>query len=205
MPLLKAKEKKERALGTKLFLKGIRCNSPKCAMVRRPYRPGIHGKKYRSALSEFGQQLLEKQKIKISYGLKESQIEKIFDKAAKAGNIGQNVVSILERRLDNVIFKIGFAASRICARQYVNHGHFLVNNKKVTVPSYQVKINDIISIKPASKDLLIFRDLSNSIKKYNPPDWLTLDKEKIEGKVKSLPHDIETPFDVNIVVDYYSR
>jgi len=197
---IRAKEKKERALGEKLFLKGIRCNSPKCAMVRRPYRPGMHGKRRHGALSEFGQQLLEKQRIKISYGLKESQIARIFKEASP-----RQIIGALERRLDNTVFRLGVAPSRITARQYISHGHFLVNNKKVTIPSFLVKVGDIISIKSASKNLLIFKELSNTIKKHNPPEWLEVDGEKIEGKIKSLPSDAELTFNINLVVDYYSR
>lgn len=199
------KEKKERALGAKLFLKGHRCNSQKCAMIRRPYRPGMHGKSRRGALSEYGQQLLEKQRIKVSYGLKEAQLNKLFEQASKTGDIGKSIVSLLERRLDNIIFKSGIASSRIIARQYISHGHIMVNNRKVTIPSYLVKVGDIVSIRPESKNLLIFKDLSNSIKKYNEPEWLSLDKEKIEGKIKSAPFEEELPFDINLVVDYYSR
>jgi len=203
---IKAKEKKERALGVKLFLKAERCNSPKCAMVRRPYRPGIHGKSRHRAISEYGQQLMEKQKIKITYGLKESQMANIFKRALKKkGSLSEVIVSLLERRLDNTVFRLGFAPSRIMARQLVSHGHILVNGRKVTVASFLVKVGDVISIKPSSLNSLIFKELSNTIKKHQPPQWLTIDAEKIEGKVKSLPSAIEMPFDINLVVDYYSK
>jgi small subunit ribosomal protein S4 len=204
--LLKAKEKKERALGVKLFLKGERCASPKCAMIRRPYRPGMHGKKRRGALSEFGQQLMEKQRIKASYGLGEAQMRQLFKRAIqKTSGVGQAVINILEKRLDNVVYRLGLAPSRITARQYISHGHFLVNGEKNTFPSFQVKTGDVISIKPESKNLLIFKDLPTTIKKYNPPDWLDLNKEKLEGRVKSLPQTGDISFDINLVVDYYSR
>lgn len=204
--LLKAKEKKERALKTKLFLKSDRCSSPKCAMVRRPYKPGAHGKSRRSAsLSEYGQQLLEKQKLRISYGIKEAQLRKIFKEAAKSAAIGQAIISILERRLDNAAFRAGLAGSRIIARQLITHGHIWVNGKKTTMPSTILKIGDIVSINPDSMPLLIFKDLPNTIKKYNPPEWVEINTEKLEGKIKSLPTDIEIPFDINMVVDYYSR
>lgn len=203
--LLKTREKKERALGTKLFLKGERCYGPKCAMVRRPYKPGMHGKgKRRRALSEYGQQLLEKQRIKVSYGLNETQMRNIF-KAAKTGLIGKTIASGLERRLANVVFRLGFAPSRTAARQLVNHGHILVNSKKTTSPSFLVKIGDVISINPSSKEDLIFKDLPNTIKKYQPPGWLIIDEGKLEGKIKSFPGSEELPFDINLVVDYYSR
>lgn len=204
--LIKAKEKKERALGVKLFLKGHRCSSQKCAMIRRPYKPGIHGKRRRGTLSEFGQQLLEKQKIKISYGLKESQMVKIFKEASKSGSMVQAIVSILEMRLDNAVFRSGFVPSRIVARQLIGHGHFMVNGKKVTIPSYRVKVGDVISIKQSSKELLIFKDLPNIIKKYNSPDWISLDVDKLESKIKKMPIEIlEQIFNINLVVDYYSR
>ena len=202
----KSAEKKERALGVKLFLKGGRCNSPKCAMIRRPYRPGIHGKKRRRALSEYGQQILEKQRIKVNYGLNETQMRRIFKKALKKKSAtGETMIENLERRLDNVIFRLGLSPSRITAKQYINHGHFLVNNRKVSIPSYGIKTGDIVSIKPRSKSLLIFKELPTIIKKYNPPDWLELDSEKLEGRIKSLPQNIEIPFDIDLVVDYYSK
>lgn len=202
----KAKEKQERALGMKLFLKGERCNSPKCAMVRRPTRPGMHGGKRRRALSEYGEQLLEKQRIRVSYGLREAQLEKIVNKAfKKTGATGEAIVNYLERQLSNVVFRLGMASSRIVAKQLISHGHFLVNGRKVTISSYSVKPGDIISIRPRSKNILIFNDLSTKLKKYETPEWLFLDKEKIEGKIISMPKDIGTTFDINLVVDYYSK
>ena len=202
----KAKEKQERALGMKLFLKGERCNSPKCAMVRRPTRPGMHGGKRRRALSEYGEQLLEKQRIRVSYGLREAQLEKIVNKAfKKTGATGEAIVNYLERQLSNVVFRLGMASSRIVAKQLISHGHFLVNGRKVTISSYSVKPGEIISIRPRSKNILIFNDLSTKLKKYETPEWLFLDKEKIEGKVISMPKDIGTTFDINLVVDYYSK
>lgn len=199
-------EKKERALGMKLFLKGERCNSPKCAMVRRPNRPGMHGGKRRRAPSEYGEQLLEKQRIRISYGLREAQLVKIVKNSLKkTGVVGETIINYLERQLSNVIFRLGLASSRIIARQLISHGHFFVNAKKIAISSYSVKIGDVISIKPSSQELLIFKDLPSKIKKYDPPQWLFLDKEKIEGKVISLPKDVGIPFDINLLVDYYSK
>ena len=201
------KEKKERALGEKLFLKGERCLSPKCAVVRRPYRPGVHGRKRsKGKLSEFGQQLQEKQKLKLTYGLKETQFKHLFKEAfKKSGSESSIVLEKLERRLDNVVFRLGFAVSRSITRQMVSHSHILVNNKRVNTPSYSVKIGDIISIKPKSKDLPLFKDLQDKIKKYEPPSWLSLDKEKLEGKIITMPSNIQTPFNINLVVEYYSR
>lgn len=200
------KEKKERALGVKLFLKGERCNSPKCAMVRRPYKPGPHGKTSRGSRSEFAAQLLEKQKIMFSYGLRDNQLKRIFQEAiSKKEAVRGTIVKLLETRLDNTLFRSGFAPSRITARQYVSHGHILVNDKKVTIPSYRVKPGDVISIKPSSKELLIFKDLPANIKKYEAPEWLSLDKGKVESRVKSWPSTEDMTFDINVVVDYYSR
>lgn len=204
--MFNTKEKKERALGAKLFLKGERCSSPKCAMVRKPYRPGVHGKTYRRSISEVGRQLIEKQKIRLTYGLKESQLKKIFRKAiTRRKVISQEVISLLERRLDNTVYRLGFAPSRAVARQVINHGHILVNGRKVNIPSYEVKVGDNISINPKSLNSSIFKDLETSLKKYEPPEWLVLDKEKKTGKVKSLPKDAELIFDINLVVDHYSK
>lgn len=202
----RSKEKQERALGMKLFLKGERCSSPKCVMVRRPNRPGIHGSKRRRAISEYGSQLLEKQRIKVSYGLREAQLAKIVKNSLKkTGAISETIINYLERQLSNVVFRLGLVSSRVIARQLINHGHFLVNGKKVTSPSYLVKAGDMISIKPSSQNLLIFKDLLIKIKKYEPPEWLNLDREKLEGKVMWLPQNVEIPFDINLVVDYYSK
>lgn len=193
-------------MGVSLGLKAHRCDSPKCAMVRRPYKPGPHGKSRQKALSEFGQQLSEKQKIMVSYGLRENQLRRVFKEASgKKEAVTGSVVNLLERRLDNTVFRMGFAPSRITARQYVSHGHFLVNGRKVTIPSYQIKVNDVITVKPSSSNLLIFKGPSDNIKQYQAPSWVSVNKEKLEGKIKSLPHDIEIPFDINLVVDYYSR
>lgn len=157
-------------------------------------------------LSEYGNQLLEKQRLRISYGLREEQLAKIFKEAlSKPGLIAERILGILERQFVNVVYRLGFAPSRIVARQLIGHGHLMVNGKKVNIPSYEVRVGDVISIKPASRELLLFSDLPNTIKKYNSPDWLELDKEKLEGRVKSLPHDVEMPFDINLVVDYYSK
>jgi len=202
----KSAEKRERALGMKLFLKGDRCSSPKCAMVRRPNRPGIHGARRRRALSEYGDQLLEKQRVKVSYGLREAQLSKIVKSAMKrTGTVSEIIVSELERQLSNAVFRVGLTSSRVIARQLINHGHFLVNGKNVSSPSFAVKVGDVISVKPSSQKLLIFDNLSNKLKKYDPAEWLYLDKDKMEGRVISLPKDAEIPFDISLVVDYYSK
>lgn len=204
--MFNTKEKRERALGTKLFLKAHRCNSPKCVLVRKPYRPGLHGQGRRRVLSEFGQQLAEKQKIKASYGIREAQMKNIFSAAMRnPGLTGNVIIQLLERRLDNVVFRLGLALSRSVARQLVGHRHILVNGKIVFAPSYLVKIKDKISIRPQSKNHPAFKDFGELLKKYEAPVWLLLDKEKLEGEMTALPKDVETPFDVNMVVDYYSK
>ena len=199
-------EKKERALGIKLFLKGDRCNSPKCAMVRRPYRPGRHGKRRSGAPTEFKLQLQEKQKIKATYGIREAYMKKIVGEAFKnPGVTGQMIISLLERRLDNVVFRLGLVPSRSVARQMVNHGHFFINGRPVTVPSYRVEVGDKISIRPKSKEQPVFKDLAINLKKVESPVWLALDGEKLEGIIVALPKDIESIFDIKLVIDYYSK
>jgi len=204
--MFNTREKKERSLGVRLFLKGDRCSGPKCAVVRNPSRPGLHGKARRRALSEVGQQLQEKQKVQYSYGIREIYLRKVFEAASKnPGVTGEMVIATLERRLDNVVYRLGFTPSRSVARQLVGHGHFLVNGKRVNIPSYLVKIGDLISIRPQSKDHIVFKDLDENFKKAEPPIWLMRDNEKMEGEMDSLPKDCEMPFDINMIVDYYSK
>ncbi len=199
------REKKERSVGVKLFLKAHRCNSPKCVTIRRPQRPGLHGKAYKT-LSEFGQQQKEKQRIRFTYGLREVQMKRVVGEATKnPGVTGPLIISLLERRLDNTVYRLGFAPSRSVARQLVNHGHILVNSRKVTVSSYRVKTGETITIRPRSKDHPVFKESADTLKKYEPPVWLAVDAEKMEGKVLSAPKDFDVPFDVNLVVDYYSK
>jgi len=200
------KEKKERSLGTKLFLKAHRCNSPKCVTIRRPQRPGLHGKARRRPVSEFGQQLAEKQKIKCSYGIREAQMEKVFKTASKSVSVtGEMIMQLLERRLDNAVFRVGLADSRAIARQLVGHGHIFVNGKRVSIPSYLVKLGDKISIRPKSKDHICFKNLGEKMKNFEAPIWFKFNKESLEGEVISMPKDYDVPFDVNMVVDYYSK
>ena len=198
-------EKKERSLGVKLGIKGDRCMSPKCALTRKPHRPGQHGK---SPLKkgEFGNQLQEKQRIRFTYGLSDKQLEAVFGRAAKKDEPTPiAVLKELESRLDSVVYRLGFAGSRSIARKMVGHGHFMVNKNKVTIPSYKVKVKDIIKIRPESKDIANFKDLSARVKDLQVPSWLSLDKEKLEATVLSAPKDIDSPFDISLVVDYYLR
>lgn len=195
------KEKKERSLGTKLFLKGERCSSPKCVMVRRPHRPGVHGHKPRP-LSEYGRQLQEKQKARLIYGLTNRQMESLFKKFSK-----EKISLTLEMRLDRVVFLLGLAKSPRIARQLISHGHILVNNKKVRVPSYSVKIGDIVEIRPESKKSKLFEGLTDYLKKNTPPDWLEVNREAHKGKVVKNPEtDTYTiPFNIDLVNEFYSR
>ncbi len=193
-------------MGIKLSIRGDRCLSPKCASIRKPYRPGQHGKKFRRRLSEFGNQLQEKQKIKFSYSLSDKQLKRIFEEAAISGDSSIEAVTVaLENRLDNIVMRLGFAESRSIARQIVNHGHILVNDRKAKTPSYRLKVGDNVSIKPVSQNLLPFRELALKLKKYEPPLWLSLDKEKLIGQMEALPRQVDLPFDLNLVVDYYSK
>lgn len=198
--------KKERALGVSLQLKPFRSASPKSAILRRPSRPGQHGSGRRRPPSEFAQQLAEKQKFKYTYGLRDAQMRRIFQKAAKSpSNTGPQFLNLLERRLDNVIFRLGIAPSRSVARQLISHGHIQVNGKRVKSSSYQVKPGNSIRIRPESKDQQIFKELGERMKKYVTPNWLTVDPVSFEGTVKTLPKDLEFPFDIALVVDYYSK
>lgn len=198
----KIKEKKERALGVKLFIKAERCNSPKCAMIRKPYRPGMHGNKQkRGSISEFCEQLREKQKLQLSYGLNNRQLRNIFK------NLDKNkIIQTLEKRLDKVVFLLGFTKSPRIARQLISHGHIIVNGRKVTIPSYIIKIGDSIEIRKESKNLKIFEGLEQDLKKHNCPDWLNLNTDLLLGKCVNEPDkDTQAPCNIDLVGEFYSR
>ncbi len=201
------KEKKERRIGERLNLKAERCQSPKCAAVRKPYQPGAHGPTgRRRALSEFGVQLREKQKVKISYGLDDRNLRQLFSNAQKSkGSSALKLVELLERRLDNVVMKLGLAASRNISRQLITQGHVLVNTKKVRSPGFSVKVGDTIHIKPGSELKLYFPKWKEVMAKYEPPAWLHLDPAKFEGKVLSLPQESSVPFEANLLIESFSR
>ena len=176
-----------RREGQKLFLKGERCYGNKCAVVRRAYAPGQHGAQ-RKKLSEYGVQLREKQKAKRFYGILESQFRKYFDIAVrKKGVTGEVLLQILESRLDNVVYRMGFASTRAEARQLVRHGHFEVNGRRVNIPSYLVKVNDTISVKEKSKKLERFKEILDVTGAKIVPNWLEVDQENLTGKVAALP------------------
>ncbi|MCR5482569.1 MAG: 30S ribosomal protein S4 [Clostridia bacterium] len=194
-----------RREGQKLFLKGERCYSAKCALEKKNYAPGQHGQS-RKKMSEYGLQLREKQKAKRFYGLQETQFRNLFDKAArKAGITGENLLILLESRLDNVVFRLGFASSRKEARQLVVHGHFTVNGKKVDIPSYEVKAGDVIKVKEKSTNSPKFKEVKEM--SISVPAWVTVDVEKLEGKVVALPRreEIDTPIAEHLIVELYSK
>jgi small subunit ribosomal protein S4 len=194
----------------KLFLKGDRCNGPKCGMVKRAYIPGVHGKKMsRGNRSEYGVQLSAKQKIKRIYGVLEKQFRKHFnDVKGKKGVTGDLLLIRLETRLDNVVYRMGFGASRSQARQLVNHGLIAVNGRKVSIPSYEVKVGQTIGIKTGKEQKNYFKNIEQVLKnKQDFPSWIVFDNQKYEGKIVSLPsrEEIGTNVDAQIVVEYYSR
>ena len=194
-----------RREGQKLFLKGERCYSTKCAMEKRSYAPGQHGQG-RKKVSEYGTQLREKQKAKRFYGLQEAQFRNLFDKAVKRKGItGENLLMFLETRLDNVVFRLGFAYSRKEARQLVTHGHFTVNGSKVNIPSYLCSEGDIIKVKEKSTQSPKFREIKEMT--ITVPSWLTVDVDKLEGKVLNLPtrDEIDTPVAEHLIVELYSK
>jgi small subunit ribosomal protein S4 len=194
----------------KLFLKGDRCNGPKCGMVKRAYIPGVHGKKMsRGNRSEYGIQLSAKQKIKRIYGVLEKQFRKHFDDVSgKKGVTGDLLLIRLETRLDNVVYRMGFGSSRAQSRQLVNHGLISVDGKKVSIPSCAVKVGQTISIKAGKEQKNYFKNMEQVLKnKQDFPGWIIFDHQKLEGKVVSLPkrEEIGTNVDAQIVVEYYSR
>jgi small subunit ribosomal protein S4 len=194
-----------RREGQKLYLKGERCYSNKCAIDKRGYAPGQHGQ-MRKKLSNYGLQLREKQKAKRFYGLLESQFRSYFEKAEKQSGItGENLLRILETRLDNVVYRMGFANSRKEARQLVRHGHFIVNGKKVNVPSYLVSLNDVIKAKEKSASLSKLKEMAETT--INVPNWLQVNRENLEGKIVSLPtrEDIDIPIAEHLIVELYSK
>lgn len=205
---LEPKCKQCRRLGEKLFLKGERCATAKCGLVKRNFAPGFHGPKGRRRLSDFGLQLAEKQKAKKFYNLLEKQFRLTFEKAQKkTGDAGKNFFRLLEMRLDNVVYRLGFAASRSQARQLVNHGHFSVNDRKASTPSFAVKAGDVIKIKKSSAKSPYFRGVMESAKKAQLPSWLNLNSEDLSAKVLHEPADNDLPQQINaqMIIEHYSK
>jgi len=196
-----------RREGTKLFLKGDRCFSAKCGIEKRAYPPGQHGQG-RARFSDYGVQLREKQKVKRMYGLLENQFAQTMKRASRMkGRAGENLLVLLERRLDNVVFRMGFATSRSEARQLVRHGHFLLNERKATIPSLQVKPGSKITVKEKSRKVARIAGALEALEGRSVPQWVEIDKENFEGTVKSLParEDITMPIQEQLIVELYSR
>ncbi len=203
-----------RREGQKLFLKGERCLGPKCAIERRNYPPGIHGRRAaaRRKVSDYGMQLREKQKVRRIYGVMERQFRRYFKEAARRkGMTGVTLLTILERRLDNVVYRLGFADSRAQARQLVRHGHFEVVRKdkarKTDIPSFQVDPGDVIAVRQGSRSKPYFKERLQLLEQATPPAWLTLDVNNMRGTVLREPtrEDIEIPLNEQLIVEYYSR
>ena len=200
-----------RRLGQKLFLKGERCFSPKCAMIKRAYAPGPQKKRRGGSPSEYKKSLEEKQTLKKWYGLSERQFKKYvkqtLSKMGKVDDVSAELIRRLEKRLDNVIFRLGFAKSRAQARQLVSHGYFLINSKPVNIPSYEVKKDDIISIKENKKQKGVLKELSTSLKRQEVPAWLLLNKEKLEAKTAGEPNldEVKPPAEISLIFEFYSR
>ena len=196
-----------RREGKKLFLKGDRCTSGKCALDRRSTAPGQHGAANKK-MREYGVQFREKQKTKRYYGLLEKQFHNCFVEAERReGMTGENLLKILECRLDNVVYRMGMAESRKEARQLVLHAHFLLNGKKVNIPSISIKVGDVITVAPTSKDSAKFKELAEGIDSKISPKWLEVNKENLSAKVIALPErdDIDFPFTEQLIVELYSK
>jgi small subunit ribosomal protein S4 len=196
-----------RREGVKLFLKGDRCYSDKCGVEKRPFPPGMAGKK-RPRDSEYRVQLREKQKAKRSYGVLEKQFRNYYELASRQQGItGENLLRLLESRLDNVVYRLGFAASRDEARQTVRHNHILVNGKRVNIPSYRVRPGDLVSLAPAARDLIVVKAAIISSARVEVPGWLEVDVEKLQGSVLSMPQrdQIDMPVREQLIVELYSK
>ena len=196
-----------RREGAKLFLKGSRCYSKKCAFERRPTPPGQHGVRRRK-VGDYGLQLREKQKVRRTYSVLERQFKNYFDAAeARPGVTGENLLRLLELRLDNAVFRMGFATSRAAARQLVAHGHFAVNGRPTNVPSFQLKSGDRVEVRESHREREPFKVAKETLRSHQPPDWLSIDAAKLSGSVLDQPRRDQMPLDLNeqLVVEYYSR
>lgn len=199
-----------RREGAKLFLKGTKCFTEKCPVERRPYAPGQHGQATarRKKMSEFAKQLREKQKIKRMYGLLEGQFRRYFEKAERLKGItGENLIILLERRLDNMVYRMGFATSRAEARQMVRHGHFLIDGRKVDIPSYLLKPGQVVTVRERSRKVERIVSALEQAERRGVPEWLEVSKDNFSGHVKAVPvrADITMPFNEQLVVELYSK
>lgn len=192
----------------KLFLKGDRCYTDKCGYERRAYAPGQHGQNRRRKASDYGEQLREKQKVKRIYGIAERQFRGYYFRASRMkGVTGENLLLLLERRLDNIIYRLGFASDHAEARQLVRHGHFQVNGSHVNIPSYLVRVNDVITVREKSKKVARLSDSLAAVDRRGVPQWLELDKDNFRGKIKSFParEDFTMPIREQLIVELYSK
>lgn len=192
----------------KLFLKGDRCYSDKCAFDRRGYPPGQHGQGRRRKVSDYGIQLREKQKVKRMYGLSEKQFRLFFKRAdSHKGITGTNLLVQLERRLDNVVYRLGFVNSRSQGRHFVLHNHFLVNGKRVNIPSYQIGVDDVVEVREKSRKIKSIEDALEAVVRRGLPQWLDLEKDNYKGVIKSFPvrEDIAMPIQEQLIVELYSK
>lgn len=197
-----------RRHGQQLFLKGDKCLTDKCPVKRRPYPPGQHGQRRGRKVSDFGQQLREKQRTRRIYGVLERQFRNHFELAdQQAGPTGENLLRVLEQRLDNVVYRLGFGDSRSQARQLVRHGHFMLNGRKTDVPSALVKAGDVVSVKPESRESEYFKLIGDKLARIDTPAWLSLNAAAQSGRVVRLPQRDEVGMDINepLIVEYYSR
>ncbi len=192
----------------KLFLKGDRCYGDKCAFERRPYPPGQHGQRRGGKYSDYQLQLREKQKVKRIYGVLERQFRRYYERAEKQKGItGTNLLMLLECRLDNMVYRMGFASSRTQARQLVRHSHFLVNKRKVNMPSFQVKVGDVVEVREGSRKLPVILEAMETVVRRGTPSWVEVDKENFRGTLKALPtrEELTMPIQEQLIVELYSK
>ena len=197
-----------RREGMKLFLKGAKCFSDKCPIEKRNFAPGQHGKDRKAKIVGYGLQLREKQKTKRMYFTQEGQFRNYFEKAARGkGVTGEMLLQQLERRLDNVVYRLGFGMSRRLARQLVRHGHVHVNGRKVNIPSYEVSVGEEITIRESSRKLAVLEQAKEFASHQNPPNWLEIDRENFKGRILSLPkrEEIQMPVNEQLIVELYSK
>lgn len=192
----------------KLFLKGDRCYSDKCAFDRRSYAPGQHGQRRRGKISDYGVQLREKQKVKRLYGLSEKQFRLFFERADRQKGItGTNLLVFLERRLDNVVYRMGFVNSRSQGRHFVRHNHFLVNGSRVNIPSFMIKVGDVVEVREKSRSMQAIGDSLEAVVRRGVPQWIELEKENMKGVIKGFPlrEDLTLPIQEQLIVELYSK
>ncbi len=203
--------KKCRRVGTKLFLKGEKCESQKCPMIKKPYPPGQKPKRRKGHVSQYGKELVEKQKLRYWYDLQEKQfaryVTSVINKQNKTESAGDQLLRKLESRLDNMVYRSGFASSRSQAKQMINHGFFHVNEKPVDRPSYRIKVGDVITVRPGKKKKLIFEEFSVKMKNFTTPSWISLDLGKMEAKIigETVIEEVTPPVEISSIFEFYSR